>query len=356
MEETNVRLRIHIDHEVRKMTLDDGIPSTLEELICAVKDAYSITTNISLQYKDNDFDDFFTLTSTEGLKDKDTLKVVHLSVPDCIMLTLVPQEGTPDTSNLSSVCDSHAVSSEDTGILSPSPSERRLPWPTVFSIPTFSHNTELALRQGNEMYSREGTPLTSPKLTHDILEHLAEAIFTYTAYPNDAQRSAVAQALIAKHPCLKEPGSYNGCYGWQQSLKYKVGNYRTKRKALGSPELLLERQKTLEAARLALIEASKRKDSAKSINDMMSKTYSWRRQELVAKSPQVEDFKERWPALFQPFQINEEFQRCNAVPLESTFMFQLDRYTPKLLELFNAKGGAVGQRIKALLNALIQVS
>ncbi|KAL3064895.1 hypothetical protein OYC64_001010 [Pagothenia borchgrevinki] len=87
---------------------------------------------------------------------------------------------------------------------------------------------------------------------------------------------------------------------------------------------------------------------------MMSKTYSWRRQELVAKSPQVEDFKERWPALFQPFQINEEFQRCTTVPLESTFMFQLDRYTPKLLELFNAKGGTVGQRIKALLKALIQ--
>ncbi len=39
--------------------------------------------------------------------------------------------------------------------------------------------------------------------------------FLMTAYPNDAQRSAVAQALIEKHPCLKEPGSFNGMYGWQ---------------------------------------------------------------------------------------------------------------------------------------------
>ncbi len=42
-------------------------------------------------------------------------------------------------------------------------------------------------------------------------------------------------------------------------------------------------------------------------------------------------------------QINEEFRRCAAVPLESVFMSQLDKYTPKLLDLFGAKGGAVGQ-------------
>ncbi len=38
-------------------------------------------------------------------------------------------------------------------------------------------------------------------------------------------------------------------------------------------------------------------------------------------------------------QINEEFRRCAAVPLESVFMSQLDKYTPKLLDLFSAKGG-----------------
>lgn len=151
------------------------------------------------------------------------------------------------------------------------------------------------------------------------MERLAEAMFCYTAYPNDAQRSAVAQALIEKHPCLKEPGSFNGMYGWQQSLKYKCGNYRTKCKALESPELLINSMKnkigddrkpaknkkpkraevndllqhppgetdsSLENVRLDLIEVCKKKD-VKSINDMMARTYSWRRMEVVAQSPDV---------------------------------------------------------------------
>ncbi|KAE8278095.1 hypothetical protein D5F01_LYC23836 [Larimichthys crocea] len=387
MEET-VRFRVLVDHEVKKLTLSTGIPSTVDELVTAVKVSFSIPTDISLQYKDEEFDDFFTLTSTNELKDKDTLKVVY--VPLHLTLTLVPQESTPDASDVSSLCESVSVSgdSADTVILSPSPSERQSPWPAVFPIPTFSHNTELALRQGNEIYLRDGTPMTSPCVKSDILERLAEAMFTYTAYPNDAQRSAVAQALVEKHPCLKEPGSFNGTYAWQQSLKYKCGNYRTKRKALESPELLVnslshksederkaaknvkkpkraevnylpshphgETDDMLENLRLHLIAACQRKDCARTINDMMARTYSWRRQEVVSKSPGVAEFKERWPALFDPFQINEEFRRCTAVPLESTFMSQLDKYTPKLLEVFSAKGGVIGQRIKNLLMQLIQ--
>ena len=39
----------------------------------------------------------------------------------------------------------------------------------VFRIPTVSHNTELTLRQGNETYLRDGTPLTSPNVKHDIM-------------------------------------------------------------------------------------------------------------------------------------------------------------------------------------------
>ncbi|XP_038566683.1 uncharacterized protein LOC119897174 [Micropterus salmoides] len=387
MEQT-VRFRVLIDHEIKTLTLSSGMPSTVNELVAAVKEHFSIPTDISLQYKDEEFDDFFTLTSTNELKDKCTLKVVY--TPLELTLTVVPQESTPDASDVSSLCECTSLSgnSVDTVIPSPSPSERQSPWPAVFPIPTFSHNTELALRQGNEIYLRDGTPMTSPSIKSDILERLAEAIFFYTAYPNDAQRCAVAEALVAKHPCLKEPGSFNGTYGWQVSLKYKCGNYRTKRKALGSTELLInslrnkssderkaaknvkkpkraevnylpshphgETDDTLENLRLDLIAAHQTKDSVRSTNDMMAITYSWRRQEVITKSPGVAEFKERWPALFEPFQVNEEFRRCTAVSLEATFMSQLDKYTPKLLELFSAKGGATGQRIKKLLMDLIQ--
>lgn len=56
--------------------------------------------------------------------------------------------------------------------------------------------------------------------------------------------------------------------------------------------------------------------------------------------PRCAKIKERWPA-----QINEEFQRCTGVPQESVFMSQLDKYTPKLLDLFSAKGAATGENI-----------
>ncbi len=155
-----MRFRVRIDHEVKKLTLSSGIPSTVDELVAAVKESFSIPADISIQYKDEEFGDFFTLTSTNDLKDKDTLKVVY--VP--ITLTLVPQESTPDTSDVSFFCESVSLSGDsvDTEILSPSFMERQSSWPAVFPIPTFSHNTELALRQGNEIYLRDGTPMTSP--------------------------------------------------------------------------------------------------------------------------------------------------------------------------------------------------
>ncbi|XP_037643954.1 uncharacterized protein LOC119498908 [Sebastes umbrosus] len=381
-----MRFRVIIDHDIKKITFQNGIPSSVEDMIKVFKQAFSITTEIGLQYKDADFDDFFTLTSTSDLKDKDTVKVVQ--VHPGIITTTVHQERNPDTSDVSSVDDLISVDSQDTMIHIPPVIERHNLWPPVFPIPTFSYNTEMALRQGNEKFLKDGTLLTSPSVKSDILERLAEAMFSYTAYPNDPQRAAVAQALIEKHPCLREPGSYNGCYGWQQSLKYKCANYRSKLKAHGNPELLIntmkhkqegdrkpaknikkprksevnylpphpagETDESLENVRLKLIASSETKDNVPMINDMMCRTYSCRRREVVGQAMQVAEFKERWPALFDPLQINEEFRRCNTIPLESTFISQLDRYTPKFLELFSSRGGAVGQRMKSVLIELIQ--
>lgn len=61
--------------------------------------------------------------------------------------------------------------------------------------------------------------------------------------------------------------------------------------------------------RLDLIEASKKRD-IKSINYMMARTYSLRRMEVVAQSPDVAKLKERWPALFEPFQVNDLSLTC----------------------------------------------
>ncbi|XP_077083154.1 uncharacterized protein LOC143736296 [Siphateles boraxobius] len=86
----------------------------------------------------------------------------------------------------------------------------------------------------------------------------------------------------------------------------------------------------------------------------MSKTFSYRRHEVVNLSPPIKDCQERWPALFTEAQIKEEFQRITAVPLEQTFMYKLDGYTPRILELLKAKGGVTGVKIQSRLSALLQ--
>ncbi len=130
-------------------------------------------------------------------------------------------------------------SSQDTIILSRrSTTERCQLWPKQFPIPQFAYETEIYLERATEDFKKNGTLLTTSKVKADILEKLAEAIYTYTAYPSSAQISDVAEALIKKYPCLKEPGSFLGYYGWQQSLKYKMANYRTKLRGYSVPEVM----------------------------------------------------------------------------------------------------------------------
>ncbi|KAI9538780.1 hypothetical protein NQZ68_012433 [Dissostichus eleginoides] len=79
----------------------------------------------------------------------------------------------------------------------------------------------------------------------DILEKLADKVYTYKAYPTDADFSDVAEALTSKHPCLKEPGSFNESYGWKQRMKVKIANYRTLLRTHGtSAELAVNSSKT----------------------------------------------------------------------------------------------------------------
>lgn len=172
-----------------------------------------------------------------------------------------------------------------------------------------------------------------------IKRDLSNVIFSYTAYPSGLQVSAVTEALLEKFPCLKEPGSFAGMYGWQQRIKNKMHNYRAKLKVrkYAYPEIEIntlkrkwsgdaapaknvkkpkkaevnylpphpvgENQDSLEKDRLALISEMKKKNNEKIITEKMSKTFSTRRAEVVAHSPAVSVFKERWPALFSEAQV-----------------------------------------------------
>ncbi|KAA0721373.1 hypothetical protein E1301_Tti021883 [Triplophysa tibetana] len=87
----------------------------------------------------------------------------------------------------------------------------------------------------------------------------------------------------------------------------------------------------------------------------MLRTFSIRRKEVVTISPAVSVFKERWPGLFCKAQVLVEFRRITTISLEETFMLNLDRYTPRLLQLMLARGGTSGTRICPLLNTINEV-
>ncbi|KAK2921340.1 hypothetical protein Q8A73_000825 [Channa argus] len=84
----------------------------------------------------------------------------------------------------------------------------------------------------------------------------------------------------------------------------------------------------------------------------MEKTFSYRRQEVLQGQPMIADFKSRWPALFTAKEIDKEFMRISTVPLLSTFFAELDRYIPRLTEVFRCKGGIAGKKIRQLMLAI----
>ncbi|KAG7514192.1 hypothetical protein JOB18_027358 [Solea senegalensis] len=247
------KLRVILqDHEIRKLDLPHGIPGTVGELQSIVRETFELQDNFTLHYKDADFgEEYFSLVSTSDIKNKDTIKVVNIVEPPTFTLNLtevnasfeseseisIPSEA--ESTSVTTVHSSCSSRSQDTLILS-SPEhgiQRSERWPTEFPVPRFAYDTELMLTSGNEAYKNNSIPLNFTSILTDVLERLAESIFQYVSYPSSSQFADVAEALILKHPCLKEAGSYNGCYGWQQRLKYKMGNYRTKLRGLGCPEL-----------------------------------------------------------------------------------------------------------------------
>lgn len=54
-------------------------------------------------------------------------------------------------------------------------------------------------------------------------------------------------------------------------------------------------------------------------------------------------------------QIEEEFKRITTLRLERTFLTNLDKHTPKLLEAFRKKGGNAGAKMKPLLDSVNEV-
>lgn len=102
-------------------------------------------------------------------------------------------------------------------------------WPDIFPVPTFFYEAAHVFEEGNCAFDRPGKTLTlNMPQKHNILENMAAVMYNFKPYPSDRDVGMAAEALITAHPCLKEPGSVSGWYGWKISLKFMMGNYRTK--------------------------------------------------------------------------------------------------------------------------------
>lgn len=341
------------ESDSRKLTLPSGIPATVEDLHTSIKTFFELTEDFRLQYLDPDFKEFMNLTSVSEIENKGTLKVIHSpvlsSAEPYVTLYAVDSSGetssatclepqTPPSSIVSSCSDDTLCTS--TPISSPETQPSGLSsWPKIFVIPKFTYEAEFELQQKNMEFETNGTYFNpGPKLKGVILDGLAQEMMKYTKYPKDYQCEEVAAALTRVHPCLGQLGSKTGFWGWKQSLKYKMQNYRTKLGRLGHPEIRVnslkhkregqgkaaakikkakkaevnyiplhpkgETKESLENERVALLSEMKKRDNQMIIKAKMEKTFSLRRLEIVEERPMIEDFKNRWPALFEESEVS----------------------------------------------------
>lgn len=336
---TSAVLRLILgENDSSKVTLPLGIPDSVEELKSEIKRQCEVLGDFRLQYKDIDFDEFINLSSTSDIQNKATLKVIYLpSASSTISPCISSVETSRDEVTSISSLDTDILSSSDS---SSSSSLRCKPWPDVFPVPEFVYDVELQLQRANGDFKSNGTLFSpSPKMKSDILECLASQIIRYKAYPSSAEFDAVAEALVKKHPCLREQGSVTGFYGWKISLKYKMANYRTKMRNIGCAELNVnslkrkqddqrtsanqvkkarraevnycpdyptgQSQETLEEERLSLLSEVTKRNNQQVIKEKMDKTFAYRRHEVIADKPFIAELKRRWPALFSEREVSQ---------------------------------------------------
>lgn len=204
-----VHLRVILEeHNIQKLKLPTGIPNTMEDL---VTETFQLYGEIGLLYQDKHFDnEFFSVTSTADLYDKATVKVI-LKEPT-ITLDLHPVLESSTLSSVSTyparttetdICPYASSSSSDTIILPDSC--RSAAWPVPFQVPEFSRDLELILAEANNSYDATGRHFMDASVKSAIMQELAKVIFSYTAYPTNEQILSVAEALVSKFPCLREP-------------------------------------------------------------------------------------------------------------------------------------------------------
>lgn len=332
-------LRVHVSPKlIRKIQLST-VPESVKQLQDELQAKLGLEGDFEIQYEDPDFGNALC-----NLMDINELPagraVLHLIWEENASAS--PPQTPSDHSAISSI-DTASVSSASS--FSPSSSTHTYmrstsQWPNPFPIPIFSYDVELKLRKGNEVYEKAGANLSVTRdIKMEILDKLAQEMFAIKAYPDKNEITSVAQELVSKHPCLKEPGNGTGYDGWATSIKFKLGNYRSKLSQAGCSEVAVNRKRrgeeddsgsnrfslkkpkrgevnfipdapenyndeSLENERCILEDEMKKRDKNMAlITQKMDITFSLRRKEVVEMQPLVKEMQLRWPALFLKEQV-----------------------------------------------------
>ncbi|CAL8301680.1 unnamed protein product, partial [Gadus morhua 'NCC'] len=216
------------------------VPESVNNLIEILRERLELESDFSLQFEDPEFGNALcNLTSMSELPaERAVLHIVWDSDSS------VNQSSIAAVSSL----DTASVHSEDFRDRSRDDIQSNLrhvaKWPIPFIIPKFKQDVELKLRKGNATYekSNKGFDLTRD-IKMEILDKIAEAIIEIKSYPEKVEIESVASSLVLKYPCLKEPGSITGYDGWKTSIKYKLGNFRSKLREAGCNEVDVNRKR-----------------------------------------------------------------------------------------------------------------
>ncbi|KAM9375427.1 sterile alpha motif domain-containing protein 3-like isoform 4-T5 [Pholidichthys leucotaenia] len=368
--------------EARQLKLSE-VPESVDQLVDVIKERLELQGDFLVQFEDPDFGNALcNLTTMSELPAEHA--VLHI-VWDSDSSSLNQCIGSVSSLDTASVHSGDIRSSWTDSIQT---NLRHVTqWPSPFPIPKLSYDVELQLRKGNETYEKSKKGLDATReIKMEILDKIAQAIFEIKSYPEKDELESVGSSLVLKYPCLKEPGSITGYEGWKTSIKYKLGNFRTKLRRAGCNEVdvnskrkggtednspfTLKRPRrgevnhvrdypqhhsdfTLEEERLHLVEEMKKKKRDQTlIQHKMELTFSLRRKEIVEGQPMVSEVQERWPALFSCEQISQEFCRITSKDLLESFRGSPDIYVPRLLRLYWARKGAFGQKMEDVLDAL----
>ncbi|XP_039464970.1 uncharacterized protein LOC120438621 isoform X2 [Oreochromis aureus] len=360
-------LRVHVSPKlIRKIQLST-VPESVKQLQDELQAKLGLEGDFAIQYEDPDFGNALC-----NLMDINELPagraVLHLIWEENASAS--PPQTPSDHSAISSI-DTASVSSASS--FSPSSSTQTYmrstsQWPNPFPIPIFSYDVELKLRKGNEVYEKAGANLSVTRnIKMEILDKLAQEMFAIKAYPDKNEITSVAQELVSKHPCLKEPGNGTGYDGWATSIKFKLGNYRSKLSEAGCSEVAVNRKRrgeeddsgtnrfslkkpkrgevnfipdapenfndeSLENERCILEDEMKKRDKNMAlITQKMDITFSLRRKEVVEMQPLVKEMQLRWPALFLKEQVSNIVQHRRPISLEGLPIFVRDDETKLFL-------------------------